>query len=291
MRILILGGNRYFGLEVLKKLLVEGCQIYLINRCTKEKKKFLHKNLKYICCDRKNLKRKRYLFQNLFFDTVFDNIAYKVKDVKNLINLLEGRFNHYIVTSSAISYLDKNLRSVAKENDWKNGKDSVIFKKKYNHQEIQYAINKRKIEKYLIGNNKILTTIIRIPNVIGKNDFSSKTQKLINFKYELINDEKFGDQFIQFVFKNDLVNIILKIIKSKPKKTEAFNIANKKIKIKDFYYKTLKILKTNTKRNLPVLKEKFPLPTNSLIDCKKIQKKFRIKFTHIDKILKSIQKI
>ena len=43
-------------------------------------------------------------------------------------------------------------------------------------------------------------------------------------------NDKFGDQFIQFIFKDDLVKIILKIINSKPKKKINIILLIKKLK-------------------------------------------------------------
>ncbi len=285
MNILVLGGNRFFGKEVLKKLLSKNHKVYLVNRCTR--KNLSHKNLELICTDRKDLKKYYNLFDKIYFEKIFDNIAYSLNEVKLLINLLKGKFNHYILTSSSISYLDINTNSEKKEKDWKKGRITNDFKKKYNITDIKYAINKRKIENFLINNKKILSTIIRIPNVIGKEDFSKKTQKLIRFNYNPQKNKNFEDRFIQFIFKDDLVKIILKIINSKPNKKEQYNIANEKIKIKDFYYSILKN-KNLKKKYLSFTCDEFPMPINTLLDCKKIKKKFKINFSNLNKILNSI---
>ena len=284
MNILILGGNRYFGKEILKKLLSKNHKIYLVNRC--KKKNLSHKNLKIICDDRKNIKKYEHLFENVYFEKIFDNIAYDVQEVKSLINFLKGKFYHYILTSSSISYLDKSLVHETKEKDWNYGKLTSIFKAKYNSKDIKYAINKRKIEKFVIKKRNILSTILRIPNVIGKNDFSKKTTKLFAYNYNFLNNKNFGNRFIQFVFKDDLVRIILKIIYSKPCKKEEYNIANEKIMVKDFY----SLVKKNPKirKKYPILNNEFPIPTDSLINCQKIKKKFGIKFSSLNKILNLI---
>lgn len=285
MNILVLGGNRFFGKEVLKKLLSKNHKVYLVNRCSR--KNLHHKNLKIICTDRKNLKRHYKIFEKLYFEKIFDNIAYSLKEVKLLTNFLKGKFNHYILTSSSISYLDVKTNYEKKEIDWNKGRVTKDFKKKYNFSEIKYALNKRKIENFLIKNKKILSTIIRIPNVIGKGDFSKKTQKLIKFNYDSKKNDKFGDQFIQFIFKDDLVKIILKIINSKPKKKNQYNIANKKVKIKDFY--NLILQNKNIKRKyISFVGNDFPVPINTFLNCKKIKKRFNFKFSNLNKILSSL---
>tara|TARA_B100000965_G_scaffold394296_1_gene406266 strand:- start:6326 stop:7186 length:861 start_codon:yes stop_codon:yes gene_type:complete len=286
MNILFLGGNRYFGKLVLKKLLNKNHNIFLVNRNSKEEK-IKHKNLIHIKCERKNIKNYKNLIKGIVFDKVFDNIAYKLEDVKNLHSILKNKIKHYIFTSSAITYFDFNDGYEAKEEDWPRGRLSKKFLKKHTKYEINYAINKRKIENYLIKNKKIISTILRIPSVIGKNDFSNKTQKLINFNYDFTKNKNFGNQFIQFISKDDLVKIILKIINSKPNKREQYNIANDKIKIKNFYYSILK--RRNLKKKYAHFSNtKFPIPINKLMNCSKIKKKFKLKISPSNTILKVI---
>ena len=288
MNILFLGGNRYFGKIVLKELLRKNHNIFLLNRNSK-RKKIRHKNLIYLKCDRKNIKNYKHLIKGVMFDKVFDNIAYKLEDVKNLHNILKKKIKHYIFTSSIITYLNTNDGYEVTEKDWFKGKINKKMIKKYNKDEIRYAINKRKIEHYLIKNKKINSTILRIPAVIGENDFSFKTKKLINYPYEKIESNKISiNDYIQFIFKEDLVRVIVKILEKKTNKTNVFNIANNKIKIKNFYnrlYKIKKILKKRKKNSLNYI---FPVPVNSLMNCDKIKKKMNIKFSSINKVLNLI---
>ena len=96
-----------------------------------------------------------------------------------------------------------------------------------------------------------------------------------------------NNNYIQFILKDDLVKIILKIIKKNIKKTDVYNIANNKIKIKNFYNKLYKVKKLIKKKNYQ-LNHHFPLPINSLMNCEKIKRKMKIKFSSINKIINSI---
>ncbi len=289
MNILILGGNRYFGKSVLEELLKEKHKIYLINRNTK-KKKFRHNNLIHIISDRKNINNLKPLFKNINFDFVLDNIAYKLNDVKILHKLLKKKIKHYIFTSSVITYLNSNDCYEAKETDWFKGKinNNWIKIKKFKDIDIQYAKNKKKIENYLIKNNTIKYTILRVPNVIGKNDFSNKTQRLLNYPYnEKFETDISGDDLMQFILKEDLVKVITRIIKKNPKNSEIYNVGNKKIKIKEFY-KKLKMSKYNRKNKFVEPNNIFPFSLNNLMNCNKVKKKLNIKFTSINKTLRLI---
>jgi len=288
MNILFLGGNRYFGKLILRKLLNKNHNIFLVNRNSKEEQ-IKHKNLIHIKCDRKNIKNYKNLIKGVVFDKVFDNIAYKLEDVRNLHSILKNRIKHYIFTSSTITYLNLNNGYEVKEEEWSRGRLNKKFLKKYTKNEINYAINKREIEYYLINNKKIISTILRVPGVIGKNDFSLKTQKLIDYPYEEIKKNKIlMNNYLQFIFKDDLVKIILKIIEKKTTKTDVFNVANNKIRIKDFYKKLGKIQNTRKIKKNFSFKSTFPLPTNILMNCRKIKKKIGIRFSSINRGLSSI---
>ena len=100
MNLLFIGGNRYFGKEVLNRLLKKNLNIYLVNRNTK-KETIKHQNLIHIICDRNNLIKYENIFENIVFDYVFDNIAYNLDDVKYLFKFLRNKIKHYIFTSSS----------------------------------------------------------------------------------------------------------------------------------------------------------------------------------------------
>ena len=104
MKILFLGGNRFFGKEVLSKLLKnKKNKIYLINRT---KKRYRKKNLIQIIFDRKKLNKIEPQLINQKFDVVFDNIGYELQDVKMIEKILKNKVKHYIFTSSVMTYFD-----------------------------------------------------------------------------------------------------------------------------------------------------------------------------------------
>lgn len=290
MNILFLGGNRYFGKEILIKLLEKNHKVLLINRGSRGNL-IKHKNLIFIKSDRKKIKNFENFYKNIYFDVIFDNIAYKLEDVKSFLKVFNKKFNRYIFTSSAITYLSMHRFRDAKESDWKYGKINNEMKKSFSEFELFYAKNKRKIEKFLLKKKNIQTTILRIPAVIGENDFSKKTKKLLNFNYNEDKKNNFSkfDKF-QYVFKDDLVKICLKLIETKNLKTNSFNIANKKIQIEKFYNKLRKVKRKTININKNV-NEPFPIPVNSFIASGKIKKELNFRFSSVDKVIKSLIKI
>ena len=87
---------------------------------------------------------------------------------------MRNKIKHYIFTSSSITYLGLNHKIEVKEKDWFKGRLNRSMIKKYTAKDIKYALNKKEIEKFLIKNKNFSSTILRVPNVIGKNDFSKK---------------------------------------------------------------------------------------------------------------------
>ncbi len=284
MNILFLGGNRYFGKEILINLLKRKHKVYLINRGSRTN--YDHKNLIYIQCDRKDIRDYKEIYENVFFEVIFDNIAYRLDDVKILLNTFKDNFNRYIFTSSSITYLNMHRNRAAKESDWKNGKVDNEMKKTFSKYQLSYANNKKAIEKFLFLNTKIKKTILRIPAVIGNNDFSDKTSKMLNYNYLKYKESHFSkNDKVQYIFKDDLIKIFTKLIEFKEDKSSSYNIANDEIKVKEFYDKLM------NKKCTKNLNKVFPLPINSLLDTSKVKKKFNFKFSSVNKVIDQLIEI
>ena len=124
MNILIFGGNRYFGKEVVKNLVQKNNKIYLINRGNLQNLK--NKKIYHIKTDRKNLNKVINQINNIYFDVVLDNSSYNILSVKKVFKLLGKNIGHYIYLSTILSYLGlsyKNfvddMRKLANDNNTK----------------------------------------------------------------------------------------------------------------------------------------------------------------------------
>ena len=109
MKLLFLGGNRYFGKKIIEQLSEDKKnQIFLINRGKKSNIK--KKNIIHLKVDRRNIQKIDSFLKNNYFDIIFDNIAYKVSDVKKLLKLVDNNFNTFFFTSTIITkFIQKNL--------------------------------------------------------------------------------------------------------------------------------------------------------------------------------------
>jgi len=289
MNILLLGGNRFFGKKLLKKLSTsKTINIYVLNRGNKkiETNIYKKKNVIFLRCDRKNKVEMKKILQNIKFDLIFDNCAYEVNDVKNLLQIVNNKNVVYLFSSTVMSYLNLYLKETLHERRWHAGSSTRKMKGIYMDHELNYAKNKRKIEKFLIKNKKIKYIILRIHNVIGIDDFSKKTFKL--FMSNIVQAKKYNineyDNF-QFTYDQDLIKIIYQLIISYPKKSDVFNICNDPISVKQFYRLKNRYFK---KKSTMINDEKFPFPKNVIMNNTKIKNKLNFGFTPITKIIKKI---
>jgi UDP-glucose 4-epimerase len=271
MKILFLGGNRYFGKKVLELLSKnKKNHIYLINRGNRVNIK--KKNITHLKSERNDLKKLNTFLKDKFFDVVFDNIAYELRDVKNLLNILENRFTKYIFSSTIMV---KPIISNNKELLFRNYKDG----------EIKYGKKKLIIEKFL-HKNRINYNILRIHNVFGANDFSNKSQEIISTSNEdIINFNIKQNDKIQFIYESDLQKIIFYlIINHKKNRYKTLEVANDSIKFNNFY----KLIDNNN--HSFIKREKYPFPLNVIALNTNLKKIIPFKLTGINSIVRNIKK-
>jgi nucleoside-diphosphate-sugar epimerase len=285
MKILFIGGKRFLGNSLLNELLLyKQIQIYLVYRgSTKPKINTIYKKkIIFLNFDRNNfagLKKKIY---NINFDYIIDNNCYNLKSHKGLIKILKNKNFYYIFTSSIVSYL--SFAKIKNENDIINRKKNTI------HREInkKIAINKNRIENYILSQNKFKYCILRMHNIIGKNDHSLKTEFLKNININTMQKFKIKmNDKMQFAFLPDIIKAIKKIIYKKIIVNKIYNIANKSISLKEII--TLQN-KFKFKKNNFIFKEK-EIIENIIVSNKKICNELNFKFSNNKQIFKSLKSI
>ena len=102
MRVLVLGGNRYIGLQLVLELARRGHDITLMNSHATP----LPPGVRRLHGDRQQPGVIESVLgpQRDAFDAVFDNTSYSPKDVQPLIELFRGRVRHFVFTSSTAVY-------------------------------------------------------------------------------------------------------------------------------------------------------------------------------------------
>ena len=146
MNILILGGTRFIGKEVVNNLKNMNLNITVFSRNFEN-----NDRVTQIIGDRNNEGDIKSIKGN--FDVIVDFISYNSKHTKDILNLFP--YSKYILISTA----------------WKEIAYRNKYKIKYN-----YIKNKRLAETVLIKNNSSKKNIIiRLPIILGSNDHTNRT--------------------------------------------------------------------------------------------------------------------
>lgn len=243
-KLLIAGGTGFIGYHLAKKAIKKG---YLVSSLSSKRPKSYRyiKAVKYIICNTLNIKLlKKKLKQE--FDIVVNLSGYvnhqekkktyltHYQGCKNLANIfLEKKINSFIQIGSGME--NGNAQSPQKERE--------ICKPLTN-----YAFAKYKASLYLLKLFKqkgFPVIILRLYQAYGpKQDFNRLIPTTI--KKSLLNKEiptTLGNQVRDFIFIDDLTEIILKFSNTKLSNKRIFNIGTTKpYKIKDVIKKIVKII-------------------------------------------------
>jgi dTDP-4-dehydrorhamnose reductase len=200
MKILILGGSRYMGYEVARLLALLGNEVVTLTR-----NKISESKWKHLVCDRKKYDALENIFKIEKPDLVLDMVCFDKQDSLGITRLFnKGLLNsvsHYLMVSTFFVY---------------NYSDSRECKFMGDVESITDGYTKRKIEAELELVSSplfIKSSIVRLPYVFSKNDYSGRFQKLCALSLansKTTNNDLFKTSMISMVDASEnLANIIL----------------------------------------------------------------------------------
>lgn len=245
-KILITGGTGFIGYNLAKKCLKLNWSVTSLSS-KKPKKLRKLKKVNYLICDisdRKKLKKK--IKTN--YDYVVNLAGYvdhshKLKTMKSHYNgcknisslFLKTKIKKFIQIGSCVEY--GKISSPQKENDHNKHKTYSV-----------YGLSKLLSTKFLLKLKKKFdfpVSILRLYLVYGPNQDENRVVP-ITIK-NAMRDNNFdcssGLQFRDFLYIDDLIEAILKILKNKKSTGEIFNIGSgKPIKVKSLILKICKII-------------------------------------------------
>ena len=170
-KMLVLGGNHYFGKKLVKILLTEDWDITLLNRGNRDDG--FGGRVKRIKCDRHD---KSSLEEAIIesYDVVFDQSCFDYDQAKITCDVFNGRVKKYIFTSSISTYTyGASIR------------ESVFDPYRYSFDkketsESNYGVAKKQAEASFYKYAKFPVTAVRFPIVLDESDVTERLQFHVN---------------------------------------------------------------------------------------------------------------
>lgn len=196
MKILIIGGTRYFGIPMTKALIRKGHDITIATRGNT--KDTYGDSVSRIIFDRSDENSVRAFLRRERYDVIIDKIAYSSNDVRRILDNIEC--GKYILMSSSSVY--ENIHSGTKESDFSADKHELKWCER---ADFNYAEVKRQAECALVHHYPEQEYIaVRYPVVIGKNDYTNRLRFYAESIYNCIPffvDDM--DSRISFIHENE----------------------------------------------------------------------------------------
>lgn len=160
MKILVLGGTRFFGIHMVNALINYGHDVTIATRGLQ--KDPFGQRVKRLIIDRQNQNDLKKVFENNHYDLVIDKIAYASNDIKKLMDVISCDRYMLMSTTAVYEYVDYF--------------DPYIDTFSYvNRNDYAYRITKRYAECALVQDYpKLPCVIVRYPFVVGLDDYTKR---------------------------------------------------------------------------------------------------------------------
>lgn len=166
MKILVLGGTRYFGIHMVNRLLEEGHDVTIATRGTTPDR--FGSKVQRVCLERTDENSVRNALKGRHFDVVIDKIAYCSNDIRYVMDNVDCE--KYIYMSSTSVYNPKRLNTVETDFDGYSGElvwcDRMAFPYEEIKRQAEYALWQKYADRNWIA--------VRYPFAIGKDDYTNR---------------------------------------------------------------------------------------------------------------------
>ncbi len=212
MRVLVLGGTRFFGVHLVKELIAKGYDVTIATRGMTADS--FGDSVDRIIVDHTDFEDMKAKFSNLEYDVVFDDLAYCSNDVRYALESI--KCSRYIMVSSTAVY---ELHPNTVEEDYLPINKDLIWcdRADYSYDEIKRLAESALVHKYANQNS----VAVRFPYVIGEDDYTERlkfyvehTMKQIpmnidniDFQMSFITSDEAG-KFLVFLTESDYTGSI-----------------------------------------------------------------------------------
>ncbi len=171
MEILVVGGTRFFGIPMLRKLLDEGHDVTVATRGNAVNP--FRSRTKQVILDRTDPDSVKAALSGREYDLIIDKIAYSSNDVKHLLDHVRCR--RYIQMSSGSVYSEDRMNTP--EEDF----DPQGYPLVWTDRNDDYAEGKRQAERAPLEYMDISDCVfVRYPVVLGKHDYTNRLRFYID---------------------------------------------------------------------------------------------------------------
>lgn len=168
MKILVIGGTRFFGIYTVNALLEKGHEVTIATRCNTPDS--YGEKVKRICVERTAAKSLKEQLSGTYYDVVIDKLAYCSNDIKNLLEVINC--GKYIHMSSTAVYNPKRINTVEEDFAGEAGELVWCNRDSYPYDEVKRQAEYALWQKYSERN----WVAVRYPFVIGRDDYTNRLE-------------------------------------------------------------------------------------------------------------------
>jgi len=245
MKVLVIGGTRFIGYQIVRRLLEEGHEVLVFNRGITDHD--INGEIKHIQGNRKDYKDFYEKLHHETFDAVVDVIAFTAEDSQAAVDTFQKNVGHYIHISTAAVYtVTRDFPCPLKEQDF----DRDLYPRPAKNRELwDYGYHKRQCEEVLrkaFQEQNFPVTMYRLPMVMGERDYTLRAYSYflrIQDNMPLILPDG-GLNVFTHVYQQDVVNAVVSNLLNETSFGKAYNLAQEEIvSLRGFVQKAASIMK------------------------------------------------
>lgn len=167
MKILVLGGTKFFGRRLVHLLIDDGHDVTIATRG--QTPDDFGDRVKRVQIDRADRESMNNAFAEESYDVVYDQICFNPREAKIAVDVFGSRVRHYVLTSSMAVYGHKDDETT--EEDFRPG----AYQYDLDAQEYNYAEGKRQAEAYFFEHAPFPVVAVRVAMVVsGDDDYTGR---------------------------------------------------------------------------------------------------------------------